>query len=52
MREKVAILLLDGINALITKERQTLSQLARVAATFETIADDRLASQEATWPNR
>ncbi|MEG3172090.1 hypothetical protein U1708_07670 [Sphingomonas sp. ZB1N12] len=52
MREKVAILLLDGTNALITKERQLLAQVALVAATFETIADDRLASQEAIWPNR
>lgn len=52
MRENAAKLLRDGIDPSVHKVQQAAAQVARVGATFKTIAEDWLVSQDATWSKR
>lgn len=52
MRESAAKLLRDGIDPSVHKVQQAAAQIARVGATFKTIAKDWLVSQDATWSKR
>jgi integrase len=52
MRENAAKLLRDGVDPSVHKVQQAAAQVARVGATFKTIAEDWLVSQDATWSKR
>lgn len=48
MRENAAKLLRDSVDPSVHKVQQAAAQVARVGATFKTIAQDWLVSQDAT----
>ena len=52
MREDAARQLREGIDPSVHKRQLSAAQVARAGATFKTVADDWLASQQPTWSLR